>query len=296
MKLTPERWTVLRVLDWTQKYLQNKGIPSARLESELLLSHILGFDRVGLYLKYDMFLSPSELSHLRGLIQRRITGEPLQYITGYQEFWSIPFKVGPQVLIPRPETEVLVEEALRVIDKEDWGQPRIAEVGTGCGAIAISIAKSVPSARVMATEMSWDALVLAKENAIAQDVVSRIHFIQGNLLSFVKSGKEGPFDLVISNPPYIRSRDIDDLQREIRDFEPREAIDGGIDGLDFYRRLFRGAPVCLRGGGWVILEIGADQAEEVIRLCERIGHLKQPRIIPDYSRRSRALVVQKVRE
>jgi release factor glutamine methyltransferase len=290
--LAKERWTVLKLLKWTQGYLGKKNIPNPRLESELLLSHILGFDRVGLYLNYDMTLSPGELERFRGVIERRIAGEPLQYITGYQEFWSIRFRVDPSVLIPRPETEVLVEEALRLIDLEGWHEPRIVEMGTGCGAIAISIAKSIPSTRIIATEISWEALVLARDNALAQDVVSRISLVQGNMLSFVKSGS-GLFDLIISNPPYIRRGDIDNLQPEIRDFEPREALDGGIDGLDFHRRLLDEAASCLRTGGWLILEIGADQDGDTTQLTKQIGGFRQTRIIPDYSGRSRALIAQK---
>jgi release factor glutamine methyltransferase len=290
--LAKERWTVLKVLKWTQDYLGKKSIPNPRLESELLLSHILGCDRVGLYLNYDMTLSPGELEGFRGVIKRRMAGEPLPYITGYQEFWSIRFKVGSPVLIPRPETEVLVEEAFRLIDQEGWHEPRIVEVGTGCGAIAISIAKSIPSARIIATEISWKALVLARDNALAQDVVSRISLVQGNMLSFVKSGS-GFFDLIISNPPYIKRGDIDSLQPEIRDFEPREALDGGIDGLDFHRRLLDEAASCLRTGGWLILEIGADQDGDTTQLTKQIGGFRQTRIIPDYSGRSRALVAQK---
>lgn len=292
MTLAKERWTVLKVLGWTQNYLQRKEIPNPRLESELLLSHILGSDRVSLYLNYDMVLSPGELAAFRGVIERRIGGEPLQYITGYQEFWSIPFKVDSSVLIPRPETEVLVEEALRLIDREGRQKPRIAEVGTGCGAIAISIAKSNPSTRIVATEISWEALVLARENALAQDVTSRISFVQGNVLSFVKS-TGGVFDLIISNPPYIKRGDINNLQPEIRDFEPRKALDGGIDGLDFYRRLLAEIPPCLRTGGWLILEMGADQSADIVELAKQIGGLKEARISSDYSGKSRALIAQK---
>lgn len=288
-----ERWTVLRVLEWTQKHLREKGIPKSRLESELLLSHTLGCDRVGLYLNYDMILSPGELKRFRGVLERRIGGEPLQYITGYQEFWSIRFKVSPAVLIPRPDTEILVEEALRLIDLEGWQEPKIVEVGTGCGAIAISIARSVFSAKVMATEVSWEAIALARENAIAQNVGSRICFVQGDMMSFVKLGMEGIFDLIISNPPYIKTADIGTLQPEIREFEPRKAIDGGPEGLDFYKRLFGDASPWLRKGGWLIIEIGADQGTDVLRLTEQMGGFKHTRIVPDYSGRSRAVIAQK---
>jgi len=293
LRLATERWTVLRVLEWTQKYLSKKGIPNPRLESELLLAHILEFDRVRLYLNYDMTLSSSELARFRGFIERRVKGEPLPYITGYQEFWSFRFKVNPSVLIPRPETEILVEHALRLIDLEGWQIPRILEVGTGCGAVAISIAKSAPSAKILATEISWEAIALAKENAIAQNVASRVCLVQGDLLSFATSRGGGVFDLVLSNPPYVRKDDIENLQSEIRDFEPRKALDGGIDGLDFYRSLLISVPLHLGQGGWLILEIGADQGADILDLTGQIGGFKHTRIIPDYAGRNRALVAQK---
>ena len=291
--MTGERWTVLRVLEWTQKYLRKGGIPSPRLESELLLSHVLGCDRIGLYLNHDMVLSKDELTRFRGTIERRISGEPTAYILGFQEFWSIRFKVDSHVLVPRPETEILVEEALRLIDQEGWREPRIAEVGTGCGAIAISIAKSVPSTKILATEVSWEAALLAKENAKVQNVDSRICIVQGDLLAFVKSGDEGTFDLMVSNPPYIRRADIETLQREIRDFEPREALDGGIDGLDFHRKLVHEASLCLRKGGWLILEIGADQDQQVLHLLEGSGEFRHMRIASDYAGKRRAMIAQK---
>ncbi len=288
-----ERWTVLRVLEWTRGYLQRKGISSPRLESELLLSHILGFNRVALYLNYDMALSSEELKRFREVVERRVTGEPIQYIRGYQEFWSIPFKVSPDVLIPRPETEILVEEALRLIELEGWDRPMIVDVGTGCGAIAISIAKSVRSSNVIATEISWEAIALARENAKIQDVASKIAFVQGDLLSCVKSGRAGGCHLIVSNPPYIEREDVPHLPREIKDFEPQRAIDGGTDGLGFYRRFFVEAPTCLRTGGWLILEIGAYQGERILRILEQIGGLSEGRIIPDYAGKSRAIITQK---
>lgn len=287
-----ERWTVLRALQWTRDYLQKKAIPNPRLEGELLLSHVLGIDRVGLYLRYDMILSPEELKRFRRVIERRTAGEPLQYITGFQEFWSIRFKVSPAVLIPRPETEVVVEEALRLIGREGWQGPRILEVGTGCGAIAVSIATSCPSVEVVATEVSWDAIVLARQNAAAQGVLPRVHFVQADLLSFARPGT-GVFELIVSNPPYIKTGEIRRLQREIRDFEPKKAIDGGRDGLDVFRRLVLEAPPFLRTGGWVVFEIGEDQGREALQLMERAGGLGRIRVLRDFSGRDRAAVAQK---
>jgi release factor glutamine methyltransferase len=263
------------------------------LESELLLSHTLKLDRVGLYLNYDLTLSADELACFKEVLQRRTHGEPLPYITGYQEFWSIRFKVGPGVLIPRPESEILVEAALRLIDREGWSEPRMIDVGTGCGAIAISLAKSLPFGKVVATDISPEAIALAEENAALQSVSSQVSFVQGDLLSFLKGGGGPGFDLVISNPPYIKQMDIDNLQPEIRIYEPRKAINGGPEGIDFYRRLVAEAPSCLRHGGWLILEIGADQGAKVLDLIGQTGQFDRLEIIPDYSGKSRAAIAHK---
>jgi release factor glutamine methyltransferase len=240
-----------------------------------------------------MVLSSSELAAFRQILERRVKGEPLQYITGYQEFWSIRFKVNPHALIPRPETERLVEETLRLIEGEGWQEPRIAELGTGCGAISISIASSARFARVVATDKSWKALLLARENATTQRVASRISFVCGDLLSFVRSDRGRVFDLMVSNPPYVKRGDIDSLQREVRDFEPREAIDGGIDGLDFHRRVLHEACRCLKEGGWLILEIGADQGTIVQDMAEQIGGFQQTKILCDDEGRARVLTGQR---
>jgi len=292
LRLTKERWTVLKVIEWTQGYLRARAIPSPRLESELLLSHALGLDRVGLYLHHDMVLSPSELERFRELIKRRTRGEPLPYITGYKEFWSIPFRVDPSVLIPRPETEVLVEEALRIIGLEGWTDPLVLDLGTGCGAIAVSLAKSISSGRIVATDLSWEALALARENALAQGVSGRICFVQGDGLSFMKS-TAGIFDQIVSNPPYVSHEEIESLQPEIRDFEPRHALDGGPDGLEFHRELLSQVPSRLKSGGWLIVEIGAGQGPKILESAEKASWTKRVRIIRDYAGRSRALVAQK---
>jgi release factor glutamine methyltransferase len=242
-----------------------------------------------------MTLSQDERERFRRLIERRVAGEPLPYLTGYQEFWSIRFKVDSSVLIPRPETEVLVEEALHLIERQGWRTPRIVEVGTGCGAIAVSIAKTVPLAKILATEISQCAIALARENAQVENVASRICFVRGNLLKFLKS-RPGLFDLVISNPPYIKRGDIGGLQPEIRNYEPRDAIDGGLDGFDFHRKLLHEGYHCLRKGGWLILEIGADQSEGILRLVQGTAGFGETRVSLDNSGRSRALVAQKVSE
>jgi len=256
-----ERWTVLKVLRWTTEFFQKKGVRSPRLDAEVLLAYLLGTDRVGLYLDHDKPLKEEELAAFREMIQRRIAGEPVAYITGEKEFWSLSFKVTPACLIPRPETEVLVEEAIRAA--ADAPHPlRILDIGTGCGAVAIALAKELAESEVWATDRSPYALEVAKENVERHGVGERVRLVEADL--FPKD--EGQFSLIVSNPPYIPTEEVLRLDPEVRDYEPLEALDGGPDGLKYLRRIAEGAPLRLRPGGWLLLEVGKGQAEEVQRI------------------------------
>ncbi len=261
-----ERWTVLKVLRWTTEFFQKKGVRSPRLDAEVLLAYLLGTDRVGLYLDHDKPLKEEELAAFREMIQRRIAGEPVAYITGEKEFWSLSFKVTPACLIPRPETEVLVEEAIRAA--ADAPHPlRILDIGTGCGAVAIALAKELEESEVWATDRSPYALEVAKENVERHGVGDRVRLVEADL--FPKD--EGQFSLIVSNPPYIPTEEVLRLDPEVRDYEPLEALDGGPDGLRYLRRIAEGAPLRLRPGGWLLLEVGKGQAEEVQRILVREG-------------------------
>ncbi len=256
-----ERWTVLKVLRWTTEFFQKKGVRSPRLDAEVLLAYLLGTDRVGLYLDHDKPLKEEELAAFREMIQRRIAGEPVAYITGEKEFWSFSFKVTPACLIPRPETEVLVEEAIRAA--ADAPHPlRILDIGTGCGAVAIALAKELGESEVWATDRSPYALEVAKENVERHGVGDRVRLVEADL--FPKD--EAQFSLIVSNPPYIPTEEVLRLDPEVRDYEPLEALDGGPDGLKYLRRIAEGAPLRLRPGGWLLLEVGKGQAEEVQRI------------------------------
>lgn len=257
-----QTWTVLKILQWTADYFHEKGIESPRRDAELLLGASLGLDRVGLYLHFDRPLEESELSAYRALIVRRAKREPLQYILGETEFWSLPFSVSPAVLIPRPDTEVLVEEALRLA-----GGLRVLDVGTGSGAIAVALAHELAGAQVVALDISMEALAVADSNARRNAVDDRIMFLQGDLAHL----PEGPFDLIVSNPPYIPIADVEELMPEVRDFEPRQALVGGIDGLNPYRALATQASFCLVPGGWLLVEVGVDQASDVQQLFFNAG-------------------------
>jgi release factor glutamine methyltransferase len=260
-----ETWTVLKVLQWTAGYLREKGIEGGRLDAELLLSDALSLDRVGLYLNYDRPLTTAELAFFRERVGRRARREPLQYIVGRVEFWSLPFVVNPAVLIPRPDTEILVEEAL----KRASAEATVLDVGTGSGAIAIALAHELPAADVHGVDISPAALEVAAENARLNGVGGRVRLAEADLARL----PEGPFDLIVSNPPYIPSGELAALMPEVRDFEPSLALDGGGDGLDSYRLLARQAPSRLRSGGWLLLETGAGQAPAVRKLLSEAGLL-----------------------
>lgn len=258
-----ETWTVLKVLQWTADYLSQKGVENGRRDAELLLCATLDLDRVGLYLNYDRPLSPAELAAFRERVGRRARREPLQHVLGRTEFWSLPFLVTPAVLIPRGDTEVLVEEALKRVA----GPCSILDVGTGSGAIAIALAHELPTAAVTAVDISTEALAVAAENARGNGVEGRVSFLQADLGAL----PVGPYDLVVANPPYIPAGDLAGLMPEVRDFEPHLALNGGGDGLDCYRRLMPAAAACLKSSGWLLLEVGCGQAPQVLELLRETG-------------------------
>jgi release factor glutamine methyltransferase len=282
--VTEAPWTVLRALTWTRAFFEQRGVESARLEAEILLAHALKIARIQLYVQYDRPLDEQERTAFRDLVKRRATGEPVHYLTGSREFWSLELEVTPETLIPRPDTEVLVEEALSRLRAPDvpWGAaPRIADVGTGTGAIAIAIAHELKEARVIATDVSAPALAVAQRNAERHGVADRIHFTQGHLL---RPAQGETLDAVLSNPPYIASEEILTLQREVRLFEPRRALDGGPDGDAAYRELVPAAAHLLRPSGLLVFEVGgAEQADRVLALIEQDGRYREPWTRRDYA-------------
>ena len=257
-----ETWTVLKVLTWTKGYLAEKEVENARLEAEWLLCGVLDLDRVGLYLNFDKPLTEPELARFRGMVARRARREPLQYILGSQEFMGIDFAVTPAVLIPRHDTEVLVTETMQRAGEGS----RILDIGVGSGCIAIALARALLRAEVIGVEASPEALSLAEKNAETHGV--RVTLFQGSLFEPFPGER---FDLIVSNPPYIPTADLETLQPEVRDFEPRQALDGGTDGLDFYRRIIPAAPSHLNPGGWLLLEVGIGQSEQVQGLLQKTG-------------------------
>jgi release factor glutamine methyltransferase len=252
-----EIWTTLKVLDWTKEFLVSRGIENARLEAEWLLCAATGLDRVGLYLNFEKPLNDNELAAYRIMVARRGRREPLQHILGTQEFCGMEFEVSPDVLIPRHETETLVNEALARMPAAE----SVLDIGTGSGCIAVALACRLPGASVTAVDISSAALVVARRNAERNGVV--IEFLLGSLLEPV-AGRH--FDLIISNPPYIPSSDIETLESEVRDFDPRAALDGGADGLDVYRAMIPDAAARLNTGGWLLVEVGIGQAADVAQM------------------------------
>jgi release factor glutamine methyltransferase len=276
--------------------LKDHQIENPRLNSELLLAHSLNFSREGLYRNLHRPLKRRDKEALERLIQRRISGEPLQYILGHQEFWSIDFKVDPRVLIPRPETELLVEQSLLILSKNSFKRiPSVLEIGTGSGAIAIALAKEVTNIFLVATDISREALRLAKENARSAGLGHQIKFVNGDLFSSLRSSKEeGTFDMILSNPPYIHRLELQTLAREVKEYEPMIALDGGEDGLEFYRRMIPEAPFYLREGGWLLLEVGQGQGSLVSKWMEEEGDFLKPECILDLSGIERVVKAQKI--
>jgi release factor glutamine methyltransferase len=263
-------WTTLSVLDWTTKRFTEAGIGSARLEAQLQLAHALQCTRTQLYMSFDKPLAEAELTAYRELIKKRLAGEPVAYLLGEHEFWGLPVYVDRNVLVPRPDTETVVEVARGVRDKADGGRAapcRVLDLCTGSGAIAIALAKELPAATVVATDVSAAAVAIARRNADRNGFAERVDVREGDLFAPV-AGET--FELIVSNPPYIASAVIPTLSAEVKR-EPMLALDGGADGLVFYDRICAEAPAHLVAGGALVVEHGYDQADAVRARFERAG-------------------------
>lgn len=283
-------WTIKSLLRWATCTLQQQGIETARLDSEVLLAHTLNTDRLYLYLHYDKPLLPSEYHPFYSLLRRRAAHEPLAYIMGKKEFWSLEFVVTPGVLIPRPETEILVEQAIRLLrERLPVKTPLwVLDIGTGSGNIAISIANEVKECLVIALDCSASALSCAKQNALRHGVASRIDFVQGDLFEPLRSS-DRPFDLIVSNPPYVSTTAWETLSPDIKDYEPLTAIAGGRDGLEYLRSILLQAHRYLSPGGSLLLEFGEGHGITLLEICRQQGFYPVS-LVKDYSGIERVLI------
>jgi len=307
MAVPPASWTILATLRWTTDYFRTKGVPEARASAEILLAHTLNLSRLDLYLRYDQPLNPHELARFKALMIRRREGEPVAYLTGHREFWSLDIRVTPAVLIPRPETETLVAAALEAVEyrgaglnpipaiaekgslydsgqKQDppktpalWG----AEVGVGSGAVVIALARELDRMAWVGLDRSGAALAVARDNARRHGVAHRIHFFQADLLAALKP--TAAFALLVANLPYVPRAEWEQLPREIKAFEPPGALVGGEDGLDLIRPLIRQAQHFVKGGGWVLLEVGDQQAPQAAALVAETGAYDRIETIKDFN-------------
>ena len=285
--------TIRRALAAGVELLSAAGIESGRLDAEVLLRHALRIDRTELYLRLDDPVCIEQRRALHLFLQRRMRHEPIAYITARQEFWSLDFRITPDVLIPRPETERLVETALETASEFPADLPlRILDIGTGSGVLAISLAKELPQAQVFASDISSAAVALARANAARHGLAERISFVVGDLFEGIHTDRL--FTVILANPPYVRSRQLPALPRAVKDWEPHLALDGGTDGLDFYRRIASHAYSYLMPGGVLLLEIGFDMATDVLNLFSGQPNYERARIIRDYAGRDRVIAVRRI--
>jgi release factor glutamine methyltransferase len=275
-------------LNWSKGQLAEAGVPSPRLDSEIILAHTLKISRTDLWTQNQRILSESEIKMVKKYMERRFNREPISQICGHQEFWSIDFVVDENVLSPRPETELLIETALNCISSSPTA--KILDLGVGSGAIAVTMAKEISECKVSAIDIDPKALNIAKENSERHGVINRIEFICADLRT---SDWSGCFSLILSNPPYIKSEDIEKIMPEVRNYEPRIALDGGVTGLDFYRSIIPMAVDRLEENGFLILEIGHDQAYEVTALLNNFSCYQNIKVIQDYSGYDRVVKAQK---
>lgn len=273
--------TPIELVKLTADFFEQKGIDAPRLEAEVLLAHVLNTERLGLYLNFEKPLNNSEIDRYRALVRRRAGREPTSYITGTREFWSLDFAVGPGTLIPRPDTELLVEKALEL----EGEALSFLELGTGTGAISVSLMTERKGWRGVGVELGPEALDFTRRNLNAHGVEERFELLEGDLFAPVQGRK---FDLIISNPPYIPAGDIPELMEEVRTFEPGLALDGGEDGLDIVRRIGAEAPAHLNPGGTLLFEFGVGQGEAVENILIDTGAYSLVKLVDDLTGRPRA--------
>lgn len=282
--------TVLEGIQKSAEFLAKRGVESPRLQAELLLAHVLKLPRMKLYLNFERALTEPEMDAFRELVKRRSQREPLQHIVGSTSFCGLEIAVNRSVLVPRPETEILAEAGWIFLSTLNPQPSTSMDFGTGSGCIAIALAVKCSIAKIIALDISAEALEIAKQNAARNGVAGRTEFVQGYGFDNLPPGIQ--FDLIISNPPYIPSAEIETLEPEVRDYDPRAALDGGADGLDFYRMFAAEAQACLRPDGRIMLEFGDGQADAIRQIFERQNWIVEG-IREDYTQRQRILIARR---
>jgi release factor glutamine methyltransferase len=276
-------WTILDLITWGTEYLTEKSIDDARLTIELMLAHVLQFKRIQLYTKFDQPLSEDELARFKVLLKRRLSHEPLQYILGETEFMGLKFTIDKRALIPRPETELLVEKAIELVRQKLSNEPAISilDIGTGSGCIAVSLAKIIPNANILAIDISEEALALAKKNAEDNGVAERIEFRQIDVLTLKDPAFSNQFHCILSNPPYISTKEFAEVSKEVKEYEPNSALTDNENGLKFYPVIAHIAKESLVINGIVGVEHAYDQSESIEKIFSGYNFLK-PLVIKDY--------------
>jgi release factor glutamine methyltransferase len=284
-------WTIQKLLTWVTEYLTQKGVDAPRLSAELLLSHVLGLKRIELYTQYNRVVPQEQLVQLRGLVRRAGEHEPVAYLVGRTEFYSLEVEVTPDCLIPRPETELLVQQSIELLRKRT-GPHDVCDLCTGCGIVAVAIARNVPDAKVLATDLSEAALAVAARNVEKHQVQDRIELRHGDLFDPLVPRLD-QFDLIACNPPYVSAAEYETLDRNVRDYEPRLALYAGRDGLDVYRRIVPKVDQFLKPDGVLLLEIGYQQGPAVRELLEGTGAFAPIRIDKDLQGHDRVVTAQR---
>ncbi len=283
-------WTTRRLLTWTQSYFAKKGVDSPRISAEMLLAHVLGTTRIRLYTDLDRPTTELERAAFRELVERAAAHEPVDYLIGHAPFFSMTFKVSPAVLIPRPSTETVVEHVIQHARRvPGFGSPLVVDIGTGSGAIAVALAKHLPNCRVIATDISAEALAIARENAAKHGVTDHIEFRQGDFLEPIGDLKHR-VRYFVSNPPYISDEEWQAVEPNVKDYEPVHALRGGVDGLKFLRPLIEQAHEYLDKPGQLVLEIAASQKQAVLQIASHAKGLSNAHVLADHEALPRVLV------
>lgn len=280
MTSSAETWTIGRLLQWTTDYLRERGVENPRLDTEVLLAHARGCERIHLYAAFEEVADDKVRAAFRELVQKRAAGVPVAYLVGHREFFSLSFAVTPAVLIPRPETELLVTAVLDLARNQNGGHSwQIADVGTGSGNIAVTLARFLPNSTITALDTAADALQIARENAQRHEVANRLQFVESDLLAAVPP--EPALDFIVSNPPYVSTAEYERLPREVKEHEPRTALVAGAQGTEVIERLVEESVTRLRTGGWLLFEMSPMIANACRAMLEGNAQWSEVTIIPD---------------